>query len=65
MSREDCLFYHLVFKKIVKELQEAYNRTPFFISSKAMVEKALKLALSGLSKTSECIKEFEENENKV
>ena len=41
-------FYERVFKKLVEDLLEAYQRTPLYISSRPYIERALSLALAGL-----------------
>ena len=49
-------FYERLFKKLVEDLLEAYQRTPIHISSRPYVERALSLALAGLDATKRFMK---------
>ncbi len=47
-ERDVIRFYENLFRKLVEDLIEAYQRTPLHISSKPYIERALNLALAGL-----------------
>ncbi len=47
-ERDVMRFYENLFRKLVEDLLEAYQRTPLHISSKPYIERALNLALAGL-----------------
>ena len=44
-------FYERLFRKLLEDLEEAYQRTPLHVSSRPYVERALNLTLAGLDAT--------------
>ncbi len=47
-ERDVLRFFEYLFRKMVEDLIEAYERTPLYISSRPYIERALSLALAGL-----------------
>ena len=50
-------YFVRLFSKLYEDLFEAYSRTPSFVTSRPYVERALRLAQSGLSTAKELLRE--------
>ena len=63
LGKDYVEYFVRLFSKLYEDLFEAYSRTPNFITSKPYVERALRLAQSGLSAAKSLLEDCKRQES--